>query len=58
MIGLCQPCQMCRADWSPLGDSGKNLEGFDHGGKKAAYCGYSSNSMTTLMELSLAHSTG
>ena len=23
-----------------LGDSGKNLEGFDHGGKKAAYCRY------------------
>ena len=23
-----------------LGDSGKNLEGFDHGGEKAAYCGY------------------
>ena len=25
---------------STLGDSGKNLEDFDHGGEKAAYCGY------------------
>ena len=23
-----------------LGESGKNLEGFDHGGEKAAYCRY------------------
>ena len=29
-----------RFDECVLGDSGKNLEGFDHGGKKAAYCRY------------------
>ena len=30
--------QICQIIAASLGDSGKDLEGFDHGGKKAAYC--------------------